>query len=124
MENQLIQPKISLQQLILGLVIILMVIGLTLLGIHLHQISNPYIQEVISLQGEINQGEAIFQINCAGCHGAKGDGLVGPNLHHVSKRKSKLALIKQVTSGKTPPMPKFQPTSQEMADLLTFLQQL
>jgi mono/diheme cytochrome c family protein len=123
-ENQLIQTKISLQQLILGLVLILMVIGLTLLGIHLHRISDPYIQEVISLQGKIHQGEAIFQINCAGCHGVNGDGLVGPNLHGVSKRKSKLGLIYQVTSGKTPPMPKFQPTSQEMADLLVFLQQL
>ncbi len=124
MENQLVQPKVSLQQLILGLVILLMVIGLSLLGVHLYQISDPYIQGVMSLQGDVDQGEAIFAINCSGCHGINGDGLVGPNLHDVSKRKSKLGLINQVTSGKTPPMPKFQPTSQEMADLLIFLEQL
>lgn len=124
MENQLVQPKVSLQQIILGLVILLMVIGLSLLGVHLIQISDPYIQEVISLQGDVDQGEAIFAINCSGCHGINGDGLVGPNLHDVSKRKSKLGLINQVTSGETPPMPKFQPTSQEMADLLIFLEQL
>jgi len=123
-ENQLVQPKVSLQQLILGLVILLMVIGLSLLGVHLYQISDPYIQGVMSLQGDVDQGEAIFAINCSGCHGINGDGLVGPNLHDVSKRKSKLGLINQVTSGKTPPMPKFQPTSQEMADLLIFLEQL
>lgn len=101
-----------------------MVIGLCFLGYYVTRISDPYIQEVISLQGDVDQGEAIFEINCAGCHGANGDGLVGPSLHDVSRRKSKLGLIHQVTSGQTPPMPKFQPNSQEMADLLMFLEQL
>jgi hypothetical protein len=45
-------------------------------------------------------------------------------LHDVPKRKSKVSLIEQVTSGKTPPMPKFQPSSQEMADLLSYLEKL
>jgi mono/diheme cytochrome c family protein len=123
-ENQLVQPKISFQRLILGSVMVAMVIGLCFLGYYVTRISDPYIQEVISLQGDVDQGEAIFQINCAGCHGANGDGLVGPSLHDVSRRKSKLGLIHQVTSGQTPPMPKFQPNSQEMADLLMFLEQL
>ena len=124
MENQLVQPSISLQRLILGLVIIIMIIGLSFLGIYLKEISNPYIQEVISIEGDVTQGRAIFEINCAGCHGFNGDGLVGPNLHQVSKHKSKLALINQVITGKTPPMPKFQPNPAEMADLLVFLEQL
>jgi mono/diheme cytochrome c family protein len=101
-----------------------MITGLGFLGFYVSQISDPYIQEVISQNGDVDQGEAIFAINCSGCHGANGDGLVGPNLHDVSRRKSKLGLINQVTSGKTPPMPKFQPNSQEMADLLSFLEQL
>ncbi|WP_236721403.1 cytochrome c [Trichormus sp. NMC-1] len=54
------------------------------------------------------QGKAIFQINCAGCHGLEADGLVGPSLQAVPKRKSRYGLIHQVISGETPPMPKFQ----------------
>ncbi|MCY7406042.1 MAG: cytochrome c, partial [Alkalinema sp. CAN_BIN05] len=42
----------------------------------------------------------------------------------VSHRKSQAALIEQVISGKTPPMPQFQPNPQEMADLLSYLQSL
>ncbi|MCA1991498.1 MAG: cytochrome c, partial [Coleofasciculus sp. S288] len=52
------------------------------------------------------------------------DGRVGPSLQHVSKRKSKTSLIYQVISGQTPPMPKFQPSPQEMADLLSYLEKL
>ncbi|MFM6660226.1 MAG: cytochrome c, partial [Microcystis panniformis] len=32
--------------------------------------------------------------------------------------------IEQVISGKTPPMPKFQPDTQAMADLLVYLENL
>jgi hypothetical protein len=33
-------------------------------------------------------------------------------------------LIQQITSGQTPPMPKFQASPQEMADLLSYLKTL
>lgn len=86
--------------------------------------SDPYIQKVLALKGYTENGHAIFEINCAGCHGWEADGNVGPSLHQVSRRKSKVGLINQVISGKTPPMPKFQPKAQEMADLLGYLEQL
>ncbi|NET53413.1 MAG: cytochrome c, partial [Merismopedia sp. SIO2A8] len=63
-------------------------------------------------------------INCAGCHGLQGHGMIGPSLTGISRRKSKISLIHQVTDGKTPPMPKFQPSPQEMADLLSYLEEL
>lgn len=85
---------------------------------------DPYVQEVLSLKGDDIQGHAIFQINCAGCHGIMADGKVGPSLKNVSSRKSQVGLIEQVISGKTPPMPKFQPSPQEMADLLSYLESL
>ncbi|NEP63040.1 MAG: cytochrome c [Symploca sp. SIO2G7] len=88
------------------------------------QISDPYVQNVLSLQGDSLQGNAIFQINCAGCHGIEADGKIGPSLHYVSRRKSEWSLIRQVVSGKTPPMPKFQPNPKEMADLLSYLEEL
>lgn len=97
---------------------------LMLLGFHQLQSSDPYIQTVLSLKGDRFQGQAIFQMNCAGCHGVQADGRVGPSLLDVASRKSKISLINQVTSGKTPPMPQFQPSAQEMADLLSYLQSL
>ncbi len=85
---------------------------------------DPYVQKVLSHQGSATQGTAIFQMNCAGCHGFDATGNVGPNLHAVSSRKSRQALIEQVISGQTPPMPQFQPSPQEMADLLSYLESL
>ncbi|NEQ28240.1 MAG: cytochrome c, partial [Microcoleus sp. SIO2G3] len=66
----------------------------------------------------------IFQMNCASCHGIFADGMVGPNLHHIRDRKSSIRIINQVISGQTPPMPQFQPSPQEMADLLEYLEGL
>jgi mono/diheme cytochrome c family protein len=94
------------------------------LGIYRLRPADPYVQTVLSLTGDRVQGNAIFQMNCAGCHGSLADGRVGPSLLDVSSRKSRISLIHQVTSGQTPPMPQFQPSPQEMADLLSYLQSL
>lgn len=85
---------------------------------------DPYVHEVLALEGDAVLGHAIFQINCSGCHGIMADGKVGPSLKSVSSRKSRTKLIEQVISGQTPPMPKFQPSPQEMADLLSYLEGL
>jgi hypothetical protein len=42
----------------------------------------------------------------------------------VDSRKNNRQLIQQVVSGRTPPMPRFQPEPQAMADLLTYLHTL
>ncbi|MBD0336339.1 MAG: cytochrome c [Cyanobacteria bacterium Co-bin13] len=86
--------------------------------------ADPYIHQVLVLQGDHNRGEAIFRMNCAVCHGIEATGEVGPDLRGVSDHKNKVSLIKQVTSGKTPPMPQFQPNPQDMADLLEYLEGL
>jgi mono/diheme cytochrome c family protein len=124
LENQLAQPELLVRRIILLVLAVLLAVGASLLGFHLIQVSDPYIHNVLSLDGNSVRGQAIFQINCAGCHGIRGDGQVGPSLQHVSKRKSKVSLIHQVISGQTPPMPKFQPSPQEMADLLSYLEKL
>lgn len=95
-----------------------------LVGLYHFQYSDPYIRDVLALDSDVQHGQAIFQMNCSSCHGISGDGLVGPSLHHVSDRKSEVALIRQVTSGQTPPMPQFQPEPQAMADLLGYLETL
>jgi mono/diheme cytochrome c family protein len=122
--EQLVEPKEAIQRLTLIFLAIIFVVMVVIVGWYFHQISDPYINEVLSLTGSFERGQAMFEINCAGCHGLQADGSVGPNLHHVQKHKSKLSLIRQVTSGKTPPMPKFQPNPQEMADLLSYLENL
>ncbi len=86
--------------------------------------TDPYVQDVLSLDGDAVRGHAIFQMNCSGCHGLYADGEVGPSLHHVSDHRSRLSLIHQVISGDTPPMPQFQPSERDMADLLKYLESL
>ena len=86
--------------------------------------SDPYSRQTLALQGSAERGGQLFLLNCAGCHGIAAQGLVGPDLHGVNKRKSQSQLIQQVVSGRTPPMPSFQPEPQAMADLLSFLNSL
>lgn len=112
----------------LPVVTVLMIIAvLTLWGVGLffagHH-ADPYVRSVLSLDGHPERGHEIFEINCAGCHGTYATGNVGPSLENVSRRKSDQMLIWQVISGETPPMPKFQPQPQAMADLLEYLKRL
>jgi len=124
LDNQLATKESGTWRIALAILAILAVILLSALGITYFRPSDPYIQSVLSLNGNSVQGHEIFQMNCAGCHGVEADGRVGPSLRGVSVRKSKVSLIEQVISGKTPPMPQFQPTPQEMADLLQYLESL
>ncbi|MCT0254954.1 cytochrome c [Synechocystis sp. CS-94] len=82
---------------------------------------DPYVSQVLGLEGNAERGRAIFQANCAVCHGVQGDGYIGPSLRGVAQRKSQGHIVRQVVSGQTPPMPQFQPNPQEMADLLDYL---
>jgi len=85
---------------------------------------DPYVRSSLEKVGDQEHGSKLFLINCAGCHGIAAQGVVGPNLHGVSQRKKDPALIHQVISGKTPPMPSFQLDPQSMADLLAYLHEL
>ncbi|MFK0733926.1 MAG: c-type cytochrome [Gloeotrichia echinulata HAB0833] len=124
MDNQITKPENLIQRLALLTLAILLAVPLGIFGVQMVQTSDPYVKNVLSLTGNSIQGHAIFEINCAGCHGTLADGRVGPSLQAVSKRKSEYGLIRQVISGETPPMAKFQPSAQEMADLLSYLESL
>ena len=93
-------------------------------GLHSTRARDPYVQSVLQLTGDPIRGEGIFVLNCATCHGLKAAGEVGPSLERISERRSKIGIIEQVTSGQTPPMPQFQPTEKDMADLLSFLEKI
>jgi len=107
--------------LVVGLLLVLCV---ALWAMHALRPSDPYVQSVLQIAGDTERGHDIFQLNCATCHGLEAAGEVGPDLHDVSERKSRVALIQQVISGQTPPMPQFQPNERDMADLLAFLETL
>lgn len=124
LDNRITTPEILLQRVIFIALAILLAIVLGMFAVRVVQASDPYVKTVLALRGDAVQGHAIFQINCAGCHGLEAAGRVGPSLQGVSKHKSRYGLIRQVISGETPPMPKFQPSTQEMADLLSYLETL
>lgn len=126
LNNQIaeIELDIPFQRVALAVIAGLLLIGLAMYGFTQWQTSDPYIRSVLNLEGQRSNGQEIFQMNCAGCHGSQADGLVGPTLHGVATRRTPASLIEQVTSGKTPPMPQFQPKPQEMADLLAYLSQI
>ncbi len=123
LDNQITETGSSPQRTAFTLLAVLVAVLFVIAAIQFRR-PDPYVQDVLSLTGDPTQGQVIFQLNCAGCHGASGDGLVGPSLHHVSSRKSQPRLIHQVISGETPPMPQFQPSPQAMADLLEYLESL
>ena len=122
LDNQVANVVIS--RLLPIAIVVAISISAGVMGYEQFQQLDPYEQTVLSLRGSLDRGNAIFQMNCAGCHGWEAHGKVGPTLQGVSERKSRRQLIVQVTSGKTPPMPQFQPTAEEMADLLSYLEQL
>ena len=89
-----------------------------------HQEKNEFIIETIELNGSAEEGDALFKINCVGCHGITARGLVGPDLHSITQRLNDKEIIKQVTGGLTPPMPSFEIDPVNMSNLLKYLHSL
>ena len=89
-----------------------------------HNENNQYIIKTLEHNGSADEGDALFKINCVGCHGITARGLVGPDLHSVTQRLNDKDIIKQVTGGLTPPMPSFEIDPVNMSNLLEYLHSL
>jgi len=89
-----------------------------------HNENNEYIVKTLELNGSADKGDALFKMNCVGCHGITARGLVGPDLHSITQRLSDKEIIKQVTGGLTPPMPSFEIDPINMSNLLKYLHSL
>ena len=89
-----------------------------------HRENNKYIIETLELSGSAEEGDVLFKMNCVGCHGITARGLVGPDLHSITKRLNDKEIIKQVTGGLTPPMPSFEIDPVNMSNLLEYLHRL
>lgn len=114
----------SPQAIALNVIVLLALSALLFFAFSAHSQPDTYTKSVLSLTGDTNKGRSIFVMNCMACHGQWANGKVGPSLRNISLKLSKSQIIHQVISGETPPMPQFQPDSQEMADLLDYLEQL
>ena len=89
-----------------------------------HYENNKFIIETLKLNGSTVKGDALFKMNCVGCHGIAARGLVGPDLHSITQRLTDKEIIKQVTEGLTPPMPSFEIDPVNMSNLLKYLHSL
>jgi len=89
-----------------------------------HNENNEYIIKTLELNGTVEEGDALFKMNCVGCHGITARGLVGPDLHSITQRLNDKEIIKQVTGGLTPPMPSFEIDPVNMSNLLKYLHSL
>jgi mono/diheme cytochrome c family protein len=117
------EAKSSLQT-VLAIAVTFVIVVIAIVFWILRPPIDQYTQSVLNLSGDPVQGRSIFVMNCVACHGQWANGKVGPSLQHVSDHKSDVRLVQQVVSGETPPMPQFQPSPQDMADLLSYLKQL
>ena len=86
--------------------------------------NNTYILKTLELSGSVEEGDALFKMNCVGCHGITARGLVGPDLHSITQTLNDKEIVKQVIEGRTPPMPSFEIDPQNMSNLLRYLHSL
>ena len=108
--------------------IVFVVFGFLLIGFSIffvnHHENNKYIIETLEHNGSVEAGDALFKMNCVGCHGISARGLVGPDLHSITRRLNDKEIIKQVTACLTPPMPSFEIDPVNMSNLLKYLHSL
>ncbi len=108
---------------VLFIVFVVLLICFLILFVNKYE-NNKYIIETLDLNGSAKEGDALFKVNCVGCHGITARGLVGPDLHSITKRLNDKEIIKQVTGGLTPPMPSFEIDPVNMSNLLKYLHSL
>ena len=104
---------------------VFMIVLIFIFVLHFNNEKNKnYIQKTFELKGSVKEGDALFKMNCVGCHGITARGFVGPDLHSITRRLNDRKIIKQVVQGLTPPMPSFEIDPQDMSNLLTYLHSL
>ncbi|HEX5275485.1 MAG TPA: c-type cytochrome [Candidatus Rubrimentiphilum sp.] len=79
-----------------------------------------------ALAGDTTRGKTLFAQNCAACHGASGQGGMGPTLTNEGSRKN-LAETEAWIKKPAPPMPALYPnplSAKDVADVAAFVQLL
>ena len=89
-----------------------------------HHENNKYIDETLEINGSAKDGDALFKMNCVGCHGITARELVGQDLYSITQHLNDKEIIKQVTGGFTTPMPSFEIDPIIMSNSLKYLNSL
>ena len=105
------------------IIFVFFLIAFSIFFLNQHE-NSEYVIKTLEHNGSAKEGDALFKINCVGCHGISARGLVGPDLHSITQRLNDKEIIKQVTGGLTPPMPSFEIDPVNMSNLLKYLHSL
>jgi mono/diheme cytochrome c family protein len=74
---------------------------------------------------DAGHGKMVFDKNCAGCHGAHGEGAVGPTLVGVGKKLDEAGVVKWIKQP-SDKMPKLFPGAlgeQDVIDVAAYVRQ-
>jgi cytochrome c550 len=82
------------------------------------QVFEPSAPAESSVTGDISRGEAVFQTECAGCHGDGATGGVGPALFETGLDATEVATAVQQGRGV---MPAGIVTGREQADVVAYV---
>jgi len=86
----------------------------------------PIAQHGAPASADTVHGQTIYAANCAACHGAKGDGGVGPELHGEMTRKDTVGTIFWIKNPISP-MPALYPkplSEKDVDDVAAFVEKL
>lgn len=81
---------------------------------------------IAAVPGNAMHGSEVYRQNCASCHGAQGEGGMGPTLENEASRKN-YAQTAQWIANPRPPMPKLYPAplgAQDVRDVAAYVQTL
>lgn len=88
--------------------------------------AQPSRSATAGLKPNVLHGKAIFEENCSACHGAQGQGGMGPSLVGESARKNMQQAIAWIKNPE-PPMPKLYPSTlneRDARDVAAFVESL
>jgi cytochrome c551 len=86
------------------------------------QSTEERVDAIVALEGDVAAGEAIYDAECASCHGAEGEGGVGPAMEEVVAGHDEWAMVDVLVRG-VGGMPSFDDLDdQSIADVTAYSQ--
>ncbi len=76
--------------------------------------------DILGLDADPAAGAEVFSANCASCHGASGEGDIGPAMSEAVTELSEDEFLATVFNGTDEGMPAFALSDQEAADLVAY----
>ncbi len=80
----------------------------------------------VAVTGELVEGKRLYMQDCSTCHGARGQGSIGPSLQNEASRMNLSQAVAWIKNPK-PPMPKLYPGSlneEQVLDIATYVESI